>query len=121
MPSRASGPGCTHFSRADHHHGPSGHAVARGGGPNVPLSPARVYRSLGFPRWLALSETARVFRNLFYWDGAGGKVLYGSDVHYQDMAAALADYRRLLAGAPLQVVDSVLGGTAAHIFGLTER
>jgi len=61
------------------------------------------------------------FRDLFYWDGAWDKVLYGSDVHYQDMAAAIADYRRVLAGAPLHVVDSVLGGTAAHIFGLTER
>lgn len=60
------------------------------------------------------------FAEQLYWDGAFGKVLFGTDVHWRDMPAALADHRRILdlCNVPPEVQAQVMGGTAASWLGL---
>lgn len=63
------------------------------------------------------------FGELFYWPGAFGKILFGSDVHHSQLGRALDDHRRILelSGVPDHVVADVLGGTAHRLLGLDQR
>lgn len=59
------------------------------------------------------------FADQMYWDGAFGKVVFGTDVHWRDMEAALADHRRILAlcNVPAVVQAGIFGGTVAGWLG----
>ncbi len=60
------------------------------------------------------------FQEHLYWDGAFRKVVFGTDVHWRDMDAALADHRRILdlCNVPADVQVEIFGGTAARWLGL---
>lgn len=55
------------------------------------------------------------FAELFYWENAFEKVLFGSDVSWQDLPASLSDHLRLAAALELNAE------TRANIFGLTAQ
>ena len=63
------------------------------------------------------------FREQLYWPDAFRKVVFGSDVHFRDLAAALADQRRIceLCDVPADVQAGIFGGTAAGWLGLKPR
>ena len=60
------------------------------------------------------------FAERLYWEGAFGKVVFGTDVHWRDMEASLADQRRIcdLCNVPAGVQASIFGGTVARWLGL---
>ncbi|MGI9862259.1 amidohydrolase family protein [Moorella naiadis] len=60
------------------------------------------------------------FQDLFYWDGAFEKVLFGTDVHYREMKAVYDDYRRILRllNLPESTCQAIMGGTAARLLHL---
>jgi uncharacterized protein len=60
------------------------------------------------------------FAERFYWPHAVRKIVFGSDVHHDDLAEALHDHRRILGlwGVSEEDVDGVLGLTAARLFDL---
>lgn len=60
------------------------------------------------------------FSEQLYWEGAWRKVVFGTDVHWRDMGAALADHRRILelCNVPAEVQAEIFGGTAAGWLGL---
>lgn len=63
------------------------------------------------------------FSELFYWPDALRKIVFGSDVHHHQLAAALNDHRRILdlLGTTTEVAAGVLGLTAATLLGLNPR
>jgi hypothetical protein len=60
------------------------------------------------------------FAEQLYWEGAFGKVVFGTDVHWRDMEASLADQRRIcdLCNVPPGVQAGIFGGTVAGWLGL---
>ncbi len=60
------------------------------------------------------------FDEQFYWPQAWRKVVFGTDVHWRDMEATLADHRRILSlcNVPPDVQADIFGGTAARWLGL---
>jgi len=64
--------------------------------------------------WRTVKSTT-FFRELFWWDNAFEKVVFGTDVHWRDMAHSLGEQRRLLAelGVAPEVQERILGGTVA--------
>jgi uncharacterized protein len=44
------------------------------------------------------NTTIDEFKKLFYWDGAENKILYGSDVHYDEMEQTIEDHKRIING-----------------------
>lgn len=60
------------------------------------------------------------FAERLYWPDAFRKVVFGTDVHWRDMAAAMADHHRILrlCNVPEDVQADVMGGTAVRWLGL---
>lgn len=60
------------------------------------------------------------FHDLFYWDGAFQKLVFGSDVHCRELAAAYGDYERLagLLNLTQRARADMFGATMARILGL---
>ena len=60
------------------------------------------------------------FDEQFYWPEAWRKVVFGTDVHWRDMEAGLADHRRILAlcNVPPDVQADIFGDTVARWLGL---
>ncbi len=58
-------------------------------------------------------KTPGFLADLFYWDDAFGKVVFGTDVHWRDMAHSLQDQQRILAevGVSAATRERILGGT----------
>ncbi len=58
-------------------------------------------------------KTPAFLADLFYWDGAYEKVVFGTDVHWRDMEHSLLDQRRILdeIGVAADVQRKILGGT----------
>jgi uncharacterized protein len=69
----------------------------------------------GSPKGWRNRKSPGFFSDLFYWDGAYEKVLFGTDVHCDDMRDALSDYRRIL---DLNNVDAAV---QRKVFGETAR
>lgn len=63
------------------------------------------------------------FADLFYWPSAFEKVVFGSDVHWRELATAYRDYERILdlLHLPQSIRAAVFGGTAARLLGLKEN
>ncbi|MHB0868693.1 MAG: amidohydrolase family protein [Chloroflexota bacterium] len=60
------------------------------------------------------------FEDLFFWPGAYGKIVFGTDVHCSEMEWALEDHRRIFDGLGLDAETraSIFGGTMARLLGL---
>ena len=60
------------------------------------------------------------FRELFYWDDAYKKILFGSDVHYKGLEETLTDQKRIFEGVGFtaEKLDFVLAKNAQRIFNL---
>ncbi len=60
------------------------------------------------------------FQEQLYWEDAFHKVVFGTDVHWRDMRAALEDQRRIFAlcNVPEAVQADIFGGTVARWLGL---
>ena len=58
------------------------------------------------------------FREIFYWPGAHKKVLFGSDVHADEVEASIRDYERILRGLGWteEQGEDVMGGNARRLF-----
>jgi len=67
----------------------------------------------GAPSGWRLQKDTTFFRSLFYWPGAWHKVLWGSDVHYTDLPAALERDHTLVEELGLSAADkrAFFGGT----------
>jgi predicted TIM-barrel fold metal-dependent hydrolase len=67
----------------------------------------------GSPAGWRVQKDAEFFRRLFYWPEAWRKVLWGSDVHYSDLEAALVRDRALTEelGLTQDQRDAYFGGT----------
>ncbi|NPV08394.1 MAG: amidohydrolase family protein [Anaerolineae bacterium] len=67
----------------------------------------------GSPRGWRVQKDIEFFRSLFYWPEAWRKVLWGSDVHYTDLEAALRRDRALVEAVdlPQDQRDAYFGGT----------
>lgn len=65
------------------------------------------------------SKPIEWFRQMFYWPDAHKKILFGSDVHADEMADTVTDHRRILDGLGWNEagVANVLGGNARRLFG----
>ena len=50
----------------------------------------------GAPEGWRRSKPLSFYPETFWWPGAAAKILFGSDVHYSQMAACLSDYTRIL-------------------------
>ena len=55
-------------------------------------------------------------------DGVWSRILFGTAARYEEIAAVERDYQRLFRSLalPSEVVDDIMGGTAARILGLAE-
>jgi predicted TIM-barrel fold metal-dependent hydrolase len=85
---------------------------------------ANVYVDLsGSPQGWRNRKDPAFFARLFYWDGAYDKIVFGSDVHWQDLPAAHADQTRLceLLNLPARTRDLIFGDTMARILGLSAQ
>jgi len=60
------------------------------------------------------------FAEMFYWENAFEKIVFGTDVHYSEMGDVLRDHERLfmLLNVPEAVQEKIFGGTAARLFKL---
>ncbi|MFR9778400.1 amidohydrolase family protein [Micromonospora sp. MS34] len=60
------------------------------------------------------------FADLFWWPGALDKIVFGSDVHWRELASARGDHERIL--DLLNITDetraAIFGGTASRLIGL---
>lgn len=65
-------------------------------------------------------KSPEFFNELFYWETAWSKILFGSDVHFREIPAAISDYHRILEPQGQAVIEAVFGGTAAKLFKLTK-
>jgi len=74
----------------------------------------------GAPQGWRLQKDVAFFQELFYWEGAYDKVLWGTDVHYRDMAATLARDRKLFRdlGLSEEQTENVLGRMMARLLSL---
>lgn len=66
------------------------------------------------------AKSAAWFREIFYWPGAHRKLLFGSDVHADEMDACVEDYGRVLdaLGWNDEQVQDVMEGNAKRIVNL---
>lgn len=64
------------------------------------------------------SKPIEWFRQMLYWPDAHKKILFGSDVHADEIEDALSDHRRILDGLGWDEdrVADVLGGNARRLF-----
>jgi predicted TIM-barrel fold metal-dependent hydrolase len=65
-------------------------------------------------------KSIEFFRELFYWEEAYKKILFGSDVHYSELKETLADQKRIFEGVGFtgEKMDFVLAKNAQRIFNL---
>ncbi len=81
---------------------------------------ANVYVDIsGSPQGFRRAKTPAFFAEHLWWDGALRKVVFGSDVHWRDMEAAMAYDRRVweVAGATPDDLAAIFGGTVASWLG----
>jgi predicted TIM-barrel fold metal-dependent hydrolase len=81
-----------------------------------------VYADLsGSPMGWRNRKSPAFFAELFYWENAFEKILFGSDVSWHDLPASLADHRRLTAALNLgeETQAKIFGGTARHILRIS--
>lgn len=69
----------------------------------------------GSPQGWRNRKKPEFFADLFYWENAFEKILFGSDVAWPDLAGSLADHQRLVAALDLD------DRTTAGIFGRTAQ
>jgi predicted TIM-barrel fold metal-dependent hydrolase len=65
-------------------------------------------------------KSIEFFRELFYWEGAHRKILFGSDVHHRELEETLEDQMRIFKGIGFtgEKLDFVLARNAEKIFNL---
>ena len=66
------------------------------------------------------STTIEEFKKLFYWKGADSKILYGSDVHYDELEQAIKDYERIFDGLGFdrEQVQNIFFANAKMLLGI---
>ena len=86
---------------------------------------ARFHRNVyvdlsGSPAGWRNRKSPQFFDELFYWENAYEKIVFGTDVHYNDMLASYQDYQRIfkLNNVPRTVQDRIFGETVRSILKL---
>lgn len=74
----------------------------------------------GSPNGWRNRKSPHFFDGMFYWEGAYEKILFGTDVHYNDMESSIYDYKRILTlnNIPASTQQQIFGGTIAKILNL---
>ena len=64
-----------------------------------------------------IRKTPDFFRNYFWWEGAWGKVVFGSDVHFSQIHKVIVSYRQVLeaVGVDRDTQSKIFGETAMRI------
>lgn len=73
----------------------------------------------GAPEGWRRGKPLSFYSEIFWWPGAARKILFGSDVHYTQMEAVLADYQRIVdaLNADPATREAIFGGTMAQLLG----
>ncbi|WP_081503711.1 amidohydrolase family protein [Paenisporosarcina sp. TG-14] len=74
----------------------------------------------GSPNGWRNRKAPHFFNELFYWEEAYEKVVFGSDVHFNDVEDSLNDYKRILTlnNIPLKTQQNIFGETMRKILKL---
>jgi hypothetical protein len=74
----------------------------------------------GSPQGWRNRKPPHFFQELFYWENAFEKVVFGTDTHWRDVEDSLIDHRRIftLNNVPQATQDKIFGSTVAELFKL---
>ena len=74
----------------------------------------------GSPRGWSMRKSPQFFDDLFWWENAWEKLVFGTDVHYNDMEEAKKLYHRILDlnNIPKETQTKIFGETVANMLGI---
>lgn len=77
----------------------------------------------GSPKGWRNRKSPNFFQDLFYWEDAFQKVVFGTDVHWEDVQSCYDDHRRIctLNNVSQDIQDQIFGGTMARLLKIDQK